>query len=90
MSQYRTLVFAILHRAIKDVEEGDMAQAIDAVRFFDGGFFEDMADVVNLDVESTRTMIYDCFRERCRHWYWQAGKDYRIKSKDCTVLHSLA
>lgn len=90
MSEYRTLVFAILERAVKDINEGDMAQSIDAIRFFDGDYFEDLADCVGLDIEATRTMTSDMFRERCRHWYWQSGKDYRIKSKDCTLLHSFA
>lgn len=81
MSQYRTLVFAILHQAVKDVKKGDMAQAISAIRFFDGDYFEDLADCVGLDIEATRKMASDCFRERCRHWYWQAGKQYQKNQK---------
>lgn len=90
MSQYRLLVYAILDKALKDVQEGNKGQAIDAVGFFDGDFFEDLADAIGLDIKSTRTMVSDCFRERCKHWYWQAGKEYRIKSKDFRVFPNIS
>ena len=82
MSHYRLLIYAILDRALTDVKEGNKGQAIDGMSFFDGGYFEDMADAIGLDVEATRAMVSGCFREQCKYWYWQSGKDYRIKSKD--------
>lgn len=87
---YRTLIFAIIHRAVMDVKKGNMGMAIDAVRFFRGEYFEELAECVDLDIYATRDEIYKIFEERCKVWYWQANKDYRMKSKDVTFWHGLA
>ena len=65
-----------------DVKKGNKGMAIDAVRFFRSEYFEELAECVGLDIYATRDEIYKTFEERCKIWYWQANKDYRMKSKD--------
>lgn len=78
---FETLIYAIIDRAIRDLKKGNVYQAIDAVRFFESDWFETMAEVICLDVPSTRVMISDLFEKRCKTWYGNIAKEYNKAQK---------